>query len=87
MAGTIDFRTLVEKRGEVVGYGTPNPSMTDEMAAEIYGGKTSGYYYNFAGNPCNRESTRVTNGVGCSYYALRKECPWDSSKSYFECIP
>jgi prepilin-type N-terminal cleavage/methylation domain-containing protein len=42
--------------------------------------------YNFYGNPCNLTSTRQGNGVGCTYYALRDECPDGSGRRYFECL-
>lgn len=40
-----------------------------------------------AGNPCSLTSTQKGNGIGCSYYALRDECPYDNTKKYFECLP
>ena len=40
-----------------------------------------------AGRECSNSSTSETNGYYCSYYALRDECPFDSSKKYFECLP
>ena len=39
------------------------------------------------GFPCSITSNQKGNGMGCSYYALRDECPYDSSKKYFECLP
>lgn len=39
------------------------------------------------GNPCNITSNQKANGIGCSYYALRDECPDESGRKYFECLP
>jgi prepilin-type N-terminal cleavage/methylation domain-containing protein len=44
------------------------------------------YYYAKYGNPCNYTSSQKLNGFGCSYYALRNECPDGSGKGYFECL-
>ena len=38
------------------------------------------------GSPCNLESTRESNGIGCAYYALRNKCPYDDTKTYWECL-
>ena len=40
-----------------------------------------------AGNPCSLTSNQGANGIGCSYYVLRDECPYDKTKKYFECLP
>ncbi|MCM1338475.1 MAG: type II secretion system GspH family protein [Muribaculaceae bacterium] len=40
-----------------------------------------------SGNPCNLTSTQKGNGIGCAQYALQDKCPYDSSKTYFECLP
>lgn len=45
------------------------------------------WYYERVGVPCNLHSSQKANGIGCSYYALLNECPFDSSKKYFECLP
>ena len=39
------------------------------------------------GNPCNKESTQMANGIGCFYYAIRDICPFTGKKGYFECLP
>jgi type II secretory pathway pseudopilin PulG len=44
------------------------------------------YYYAKYGNPCNYTSSQKLNGFGCSYYAIRNECPDGSGKGYFECL-
>ena len=54
----------------------PNPNITDDNATS-----------NTSGNPCDKTSTRTANGIGCAYYALKNECPWDSTKTYWECLP
>ena len=38
------------------------------------------------GTPCNLESTRTSNGIGCAYFALRNKCPYDDTKTYWECL-
>ena len=53
----------------------PDSSFSDSMAK------------NRIGYPCNLTSTQKGNGIGCAYYALMDECPYDSTKSYFECLP
>ena len=70
-------------------FGKPDNSVTDEKVEEdiANGSYPQGWQAERAGNPCNLESTRKANGVGCTYYALRNQCPYDSSKSYFECLP
>ena len=35
---------------------------------------------------CNITSASSTNGFGCSYYALRNKCPYDDTKTYWECL-
>ena len=54
---------------------TPNNSITDEQATSLYHGV-----------PCNLQSTRESNGLGCAYYALRNKCPYDDTKTYWECL-
>ena len=39
------------------------------------------------GNPCDLTSKQKANGIGCAYYSMRDQCPYDSSKRYFECLP
>ena len=39
------------------------------------------------GNPCNFTSKQKGNGIGCAWYALRDECPDESGRNYFECLP
>ena len=38
------------------------------------------------GLPCNLETTQTGNGIGCAYYALRNKCPYDDTKTYWECL-
>ena len=38
------------------------------------------------GTSCNLHSERPGNGLGCSYYALRNKCPYDDTKTYWECL-
>lgn len=36
---------------------------------------------------CDKYSSNVHNGFGCSYYAINDICPWDENEHYWECIP
>lgn len=36
---------------------------------------------------CSNSSKSDINGATCAPYALSDECPWDSKKSYWECLP
>ena len=56
---------------------------TDEEIA----GMDTEYRQERLGNPCNLTSNQKGNGIGCAYYALRDECPYDSKRRYFECLP
>ena len=40
----------------------------------------------FKGTICSPTSTSGMNGLGCSYYALRNKCPYDDTKTYWECL-
>ena len=66
--------------------GTIKPkNLTDEEVEQIE--SENEYTKERAGNPCNLTSNQKANGIGCAYYALRDECPYNSSKKYFECLP
>ncbi len=39
------------------------------------------------GYPCNLNTSMRGNGLGCSWYALNNICPWDETKTYWECLP
>ena len=56
----------------------PDEDITDE---EIENGDDR------TGNPCNMTSNQKANGVGCAHYALMNKCPYDDTKTYFECLP
>ena len=60
-------------------------NLSDEEIAN--GNYDSEYLANRAGNPCNLDSNQKGNGIGCAYYALMNKCPYDDSKTYFECLP
>ncbi len=66
-------------------YSTKPENISDEELEN--GNYENEYSKERAGNPCNLTSTQKANGIGCSYYALRNECPYDSSKAYFDCLP
>ena len=53
----------------------PNNNIKDEDAQHLW-----------TGAPCNLTSTRALNGIGCTYYALRNKCPYDDTKTYWECL-
>ena len=36
---------------------------------------------------CSKTSTKLSNGFGCTPYAVKNICPDDSSKTYWECLP
>lgn len=38
-------------------------------------------------NKCSKDSKSDINGATCASYAISDSCPWDSSKSYWECLP
>lgn len=38
-------------------------------------------------NKCSNTSKSNINGATCAPYAIKNECPWDSSKTYWECLP
>ena len=64
--------------------GKPQNLSDEEIANGDY---DSEYVANRAGNPCNLDSNQKGNGIGCAYYALMNKCPYDDSKTYFECLP
>ena len=35
---------------------------------------------------CSKSDSSADNGLGCSKYALLNKCPWDDSKTYWECL-
>lgn len=36
---------------------------------------------------CSKDSKSDINGATCAVYAVKNECPWDFSKTYWECLP
>ncbi len=50
----------------------------------------SGCHYNDTEeneDKCSNTSTSDINGATCALYALQNRCPWDSTKTYWECLP
>ena len=45
-----------------------------------------GLYYEMS-NECSKNSSKLSNGYGCTPYALKNICPDDPSKTYWECLP
>lgn len=68
---------------------TPNNDMTDEQAIAYANSQSANqaYYTAVTGTPCSLTSTRGGNGLGCAYYALKNKCPYDDTKTYWECLP
>ena len=86
------FLFYISAKDAVIGYGgtrVPNQSVTDDEAEAMYTSDQAWFefYRSIAGLPCNLTSKRVGNGVGCAYYALRNKCPYDNTKTYWECLP
>ena len=67
----------------IAGFFNQKPTnISDEIA-----NNASTYEYGLlSGLPCNLESTRESNGIGCAYFALKNTCPYDETKRYFECL-
>lgn len=38
-------------------------------------------------NKCSNTSKSDINGATCAVYAMSNTCPWDESKTYWECLP
>ena len=38
-------------------------------------------------NKCSKTSNSDINGATCASYAISDTCPWDGTKSYWECLP
>ncbi len=49
-----------------------------------YGGP---YVEDKMGVNCSKANTSAINGVSCTYFAVINKCPWDSTKTYWECLP
>ena len=75
---------LDPKKDLVTSLGKPQNLSDEEIANGNYDYE---YQVNRAGNPCNLDSNQKGNGIGCAYYALMNKCPYDDSKTYFECLP
>ena len=58
--------------------------LTDD---EILDSSDKLWQQNRAGGPCSLVSKQKGNGIGCAWYALKDECPYDKTKRYFECLP
>lgn len=52
------------------------------------GSITGGYNYSEnAKNKCSLTSQSKLNGITCANYALQNKCPYDETKTYWECLP
>ena len=75
---------LNKKTDFITSFGKPK-NYTDEEIEQ--GDYKSEWQKESAGYPCNLHSNQKGNGMGCAYYALMNKCPYDDSKTYFECLP
>ena len=69
-----------------VAHGKPT-NYTDDEREQTTAHLENSYSANRYGNPCFTNSTSPSNGIGCSYFALRDECPNNPRQKYFECLP
>ena len=60
-----------------------------DFESEIVCDESGCHYNNTEENKdkCSNTSTSDINGATCATYALQNRCPWDSSKTYWECLP
>ncbi len=80
------FIFKVDKNKDILAAGTNKPqNLSDEEIEQ--GDYESELLEARAGNPCNLTSNQKGNGIGCAYYSIRNQCPYDSTKTYFECLP
>jgi prepilin-type N-terminal cleavage/methylation domain-containing protein len=84
------FRISSSSKDNLIG-STPKEVSEEQLESykqklEAENNKYKDYYYANYGSPCNYTSNQKLNGVGCSYYAIRNECPDGSGKGYFECL-
>ena len=79
------FVFSLDKRNDMLSYPDKPKYYTDEeIDKDEY---DYGYQKARKGNPCNFFSNQKANGIGCAWYALRDECPDESGRHYFECLP
>ena len=84
--------SLNNKNDAISGFLNSTPTNVSDNDAKNYADtyyKDSPYRDNYEqlyGTPCNLYSTRESNGIGCAYYALRNKCPYDDTKTYWECL-
>ena len=82
------FVFKINSKNDALAAATNKPEiLSDEELDNIEYDEGKEYVKERAGNPCNLTSSQKANGIGCSYYALKNECPYDSSKTYFDCLP
>jgi len=84
------FYLMVNNNDFLSGPNNHNNNITDEEAEEKYKDSTLSakeYFTAVNGWPCNLTSNRKGNGLGCAHYALKNKCPWDETKTYWECLP
>ncbi len=62
---------------------------TREIEAKYNADGTTDGYENSPemANKCSLESKSNINGITCAQYALSNTCPYDSNKTYWECLP
>ncbi len=82
------FVFKINSKNDALAAATNKPEiLSDEELDNIEYDEGKEHVKERAGNPCNLTSSQKANGIGCSYYALKNECPYDSTKTYFECLP
>jgi len=78
------FTFVLDNKDRLSSWGKP-ANYSDEYINEHF--TNSELAKNRSGMPCNLTTTQSANGLGCAYYVLRDECPYDKNKRYFECLP
>lgn len=63
---------------------TKNGKLLPATAPSLYG---AGQYKEQAQRYCQLNSSSSYNGTSCAYYAIQNICPYDETKTYWECLP
>lgn len=50
-------------------------------------GNLTGTTTQYDKDACSRENNTDINGTTCGVFAVKNECPWDKTKTYWECLP
>ena len=79
------FLLVLSSSDTLTGTTTSQVTYTDEQLDKINFSSTP--YREMYGDPCNLTSNQKANGIGCGYYVLKNKCPYDNTKTYWECLP